>query len=111
MKTVFLPICLSIALAVSLFAAEQNTAPGAPKPKTSETPAPAEANSKPSADPSVIMLKNKSSFQVDAAARNPFWPIGFKPKSRIGGAGDADGEVPPSAFLVTSITLDGATHF
>lgn len=111
MKTVLFPICFSIALTVSPFAAERNPAPAAPKPKANETPAPAEANPKPSGDASAIMLKNKSSFQVDAVARNPFWPIGFKPKSRIGGAGDADGEVPPSAFLVTSITLDGATRF
>ena len=111
MKTVLLPICLSIALTVSLFGAEQNAAPAAPKPKAAETPAPAEANPKPSSDASAITVKNKSSFQIDAGARNPFWPIGFKPKARIGGAGDADGEVPPSAFLVTSITLDGATRF
>ena len=111
MKTFLLPICLSVSLAGSLFAAQQKTASAAPDSKPAESPAATEAGTKPTGDAPVITVKNKSSFQIDATARNPFWPIGFKPRARIGGSGDADGEVPPSAFLVTSITIDGTTHF
>jgi len=114
MKTFLLPICLSISLAGLSFAAGHHPGPANASPKPAESPAPADASTKPAGDAAMITLKNKSSFQVDAAARNPFWPIGWKPTARVaGGAGGGSdqGEVPPGAFLVTSITLDGATHF
>ena len=112
MKIFLLPICLSLSLTASLFASQQKAAPAVSDTTSAEAAATAEASPKPGAEASAITLKNKSSFQIDATARNPFWPIGFKPKAHIGGgAGDADGEVPPTAFVVTSITIDGATHF
>ena len=114
MKTILLPIYLSISLTGSLFAAEQKTAPAAPKTKANESSAPAETASKPpdDANATAITIKNKSSFQTDAVSRSPFWPIGWKPTGHVANGGSSDqGEVPPGSFLVTSITLDGATRF
>ena len=63
--------------------------------------------------PAPIAIKNKSSFNLDAGTRNPFSPIGWKPTGRVasGSGGTSQGEVPPGAFVVSTITLDGATHF
>lgn len=64
--------------------------------------------------PMKIELKNKSSFKMDPTSRNPFWPIGWKPAAKLSGSGnpaDQAGEIPPSAFVVSSITLDPAAHF
>jgi hypothetical protein len=64
-------------------------------------------------EPAKIEVKNKSSFRMDASTRNPFWPIGWKPSAKLSGGGGADqaGDIPASAFVVSSITLDQATHF
>jgi hypothetical protein len=105
-------ICLSMLASPVLFAADEKAAPPARArtKSTQQTPAP-DAKNKPSEESSGIAVKNKSSFEVEAGTRNPFWPIGFKPKARIGGAGDSEGAVPASAFLVSTITLDTATRF
>jgi len=94
-----------------LHGADEKSARVPPKAKSAAETAPADAKNKPSEESAPITVKNKSSFNVDAATRNPFWPIGFRPKGHIAGAGDAHGEVPAGAFLVSTITLDGATHF
>jgi hypothetical protein len=64
-------------------------------------------------EPAKIELKNKSSFTMDAGSRNPFWPIGWKPAiAKISGSsGDQAGEIPVTAFVVSTITLDQGTHF
>src|SRR5438270_13536833 len=62
-------------------------------------------------EPVAITVKNKSSFNIDAGTRSPFWPISWKPTGRVASGGTDQGEVPPGAFLVSTITLDGATHF
>jgi hypothetical protein len=64
-------------------------------------------------EPAKIEVKNKSSFRMDASSRNPFWPIGWKPAAKLAGGSGADqsGDIPPSAFVVSSITLDQAAHF
>ncbi len=63
--------------------------------------------------PAAVAIKHKSSFNLDAGTRNPFSPIGWKPTGRVasGRGGTSQGEVPPGAFVVSTITLDGATHF
>ena len=65
--------------------------------------------------PAPIAIKNKSSFNLDAGTRNPFSPIGWKATGRVasgsGSGGTSQGEVPPGAIVVSTITLDGATHF
>ncbi len=60
------------------------------------------------ADAPLIEEKNQSHFTMEENARNPFWPIGWKPAR---GADQAGPEIPPSAFLVSSITLDPAARF
>ena len=63
--------------------------------------------------PVTIELKNKSSFTMDASGRNPFWPIGWKPVARVqNNATEHTGpDILPSAFVVTSITLDQGARF
>ena|ERR1700720_1959368 len=66
-------------------------------------------------EPAPIALKKKSSFNIDAGTRSPFWPISWKPAGRVAGSGsggtDQQGAVPPGAFLVSTITFDGGTRF
>ena len=104
---------MSIFAASFLLAAAEKAAPAALKNKPDEQPPPAEVK-KPIEDATPISVKNKSSFNVDAATRSPFWPISWKPAARVANANEAggdQGDVPPGAFLVSTITLDGATHF
>jgi hypothetical protein len=64
--------------------------------------------------PPAIELKNKSSFTVDASGRNPFWPIGWKPVAHVQNSTTPEHTGPdilPSAFVVSSITLDNGTRF
>jgi len=91
-----------------LLAADVNTAPVAVKTKPGEA-APAVDKNKPVAE--AVILKNKSEFKMDAATRNPFWPIGYKPAGKVATGGSEQGEVPPGAFVVSSITLDGTAKF
>ena len=63
-------------------------------------------------EPPAIAVKNKSSFKVDAGTRSPFWPISWKPTGKVAASGGTDqGEVPPGAFLVSTITFDGTARF
>lgn len=117
MKKILTFISMLILAAPLLLAAGEKKAPVAPKtdkPAEQASPAPAaEESKKPAEEPTTtIVLKNKSSFGVDPVTRSPFWPISWKPTGKVASAGGTDeGAVPPGAFLVTSITLDGATHF
>jgi hypothetical protein len=59
-----------------------------------------------------IELKNKSSFTMDASGRNPFWPIGWKPVARVQNNTEHTGpDILPSAFVVSSITMDQGARF
>src|SRR5713101_7690143 len=98
MNKFFSLICMSILAAPALLADDEKPAPIELKNKSTEEPAP-------------IVLKNKSSFQVDAGTRSPFWPISWKPTGKVATGGTDQGEVPPGAFLVSTITLDGAARF
>ena len=73
--------------------------------------APAAATPKKQDDSVIIALKTKSTFTMDAGTRSPFWPISWKPTGKVASGGTDQGEVPPGAFLVSTITLDGATRF
>jgi len=55
-----------------------------------------------------IELKTKSSFSMEANDRNPFWPIGFKPLTKVSKTDQGGGDVQSAAFLVSSITLGQA---
>lgn len=60
----------------------------------------------------LIELKNKSAFAMDASGRNPFWPIGWKPAVRTQTTTEHTGpDILPSAFVVSSITLDQGARF
>jgi hypothetical protein len=60
-----------------------------------------------------IELKHKSSFNVEAGERNPFWPIGWKPAPKVAttGAEHTGPAIPPSSFVVSSIVLDPKAHY
>ena len=59
----------------------------------------------------VVELKNKSSFQMESNSRNPFWPIGWK-NGEIVRFGRALGpEIPQTAFVVSSITIEQTNRF
>src|ERR1700726_104025 len=62
-------------------------------------------------EPVTIVVKNKSSFKIDAGTRSPFWPISWKPTGKVASGGTDQGEVPPGAFVVSTITLDGTARF
>jgi hypothetical protein len=62
--------------------------------------------------PVQIELKNKSAFTMDASGRNPFWPIGWKPVARAQTTAEHSGpDIMPTAFVVSSITLDQGARF
>ena len=63
------------------------------------------------AEPMKIELKNRSSFEMDPGSRNPFWPIGWKPARTSGVGGGPASDIPSSAFVVSTITLDQGAHF
>jgi hypothetical protein len=104
-------VSLSIFATPILMAADEKPAPVAPKAKPAEQTAAAEPKNKLGDQAAAIVLKNKSSFHVDVGIRSPFWPIGWKPTGRVASGGTDQGEVPPGAFLVSSITVDGSTRF
>jgi hypothetical protein len=91
MKTLLALLTLS---ALSLVSVRAEDAPAAP------------------ATPVTIELKNKSSFTMDGSGRNPFWPIGWKPVVRTQTTTEHTGpDILPSAFVVSSITLDRGARF
>lgn len=59
----------------------------------------------------IIELKNKSAFTMDASGRNPFWPIGWKPVARVQTTEQSGPDILPSAFVVSSITLDHGARY
>jgi hypothetical protein len=61
------------------------------------------------ADAPLIDEKRRSTFEMEASGRNPFWPIGWKPAAA--GAAQSGPDIPATAFLVSSITLDQDARF
>ena len=61
--------------------------------------------------PAAIELKNKSAFTMEASGRNPFWPIGWKPVARASTNEHSGPEIQPTAFVVSSITVDKGGRF
>jgi hypothetical protein len=63
-------------------------------------------------DHPAVAIRNKSAFQMDGGGRNPFWPIGYKPTAQLSNtSGHSAFNVPLSAFVLTSITLEQGTRF
>jgi hypothetical protein len=114
MNKIFAILCLSILACPALLAADAKptpTAPAAPKSKPAEESVPVEPKNKSAEEASPIVVKNKSSFKIDAGTRSPFWPISWKPTGKVASGGTDQGEVPAGAFVVSTITLDGAARF
>jgi hypothetical protein len=65
------------------------------------------------AEPPTVALKNKSAFQVESSSRNPFWPIGWKPAAKLADTGTDRGgaDIPQTAFVVSSITIEKGTRY
>jgi hypothetical protein len=103
-------VWMSILAAPALLAAGGSSPAPAAKDKPAEETAAAASKNKPD-EAAVITVKNKSSFSLDAGTRSPFWPISWKPAGKVATGGTDQGEVPPGAFIVTTITLDGAARF
>ena len=74
--------------------------------RAESVPAEAAEASAPPAE-STIVLKHRSSFVLDESGRSPFWPIGWKPATANGtDTKSYTTEISPSAFTVTSITVE-----
>ena len=60
-----------------------------------------------------LETKNKSSFKMEGNTRNPFWPIGWKPTAKLSESGTdhAGPEIPVTAFVLSSITLEQGGRF
>src|SRR5256885_12713574 len=111
MKKFFSLICMSILAAPALLAADTKPASATLKSQPGDDSAPIELKNKSAEEASPIALKNKSAFNADAGTRSPFWPISWKPTGKVASGGSDQGEVPAGAFVVSTITLDGAAHF
>ena len=65
--------------------------------------------------PPALELKSKSSFVLQENARNPFWPIGWRPAAKQASATTSTepsgAEILPNAFVVSSIVLDPRAKF
>ncbi len=101
MKKIIILVSMSILVAFGAMGADK------PAAKPIEKPA-----DKP-VGPVKIETKKKSSFAMDMEARNPFWPIGWKPKGKLSASSVDQGgaDIPASAFVVSTITLDQGTRF
>jgi len=115
MKTIMVILTFS---ALSLHGLRAEAAPPAAKgtPVDKDALASAKDASVGKDAPVAIELKNKSSFKMDASGRNPFWPIGWKPVAHVQNNNNnttehSGADIPPSAFIVSSITLDKGTRF
>jgi len=110
MRTSILFVALLI-VAARIQAADPAPPKHAAPPKTGQ-PANTDTAAKVESAPK-LEVKNKSTFNVAAVSRSPFWPIGWKPVAKIStGQGDQAGpEIPQSAFAVSSITLGAGGHF
>jgi hypothetical protein len=106
-------ICMSIFAAPALHGADEKAAPVPLKTKAAGPAPSADAKNKSPEEGAAVVLKTKSAFTADASMRNPFWPISYKPTGHVagGGGGTDQGEVPPGAFVVSSITLDERGRF
>ena len=56
-----------------------------------------------------LEIKNKSSFKM--GERNPFWPIGSKPAVTTNADTEHGSDIPESAFMLSSITIEKGARF
>jgi hypothetical protein len=116
MKRPIFSFALIALVATAAFAetekATKQVATPAPSPAANAAPSPA-ASAAPKKETPAIELKTKSVFAMEVNARNPFWPIGWRPTAKIADsqAEHAGGDISPSAFSVSSITIENNTRF
>jgi len=114
MKTILVILTFS-ALALHGLRAEDAPPVAKGTPVDKDALAPAKDASVAKDAPVAIELKNKSSFTMDASGRNPFWPIGWKPVAHVQNNNNttehSGTDIPSSAFVLSSITLDQGTRF
>ena len=61
-----------------------------------------------------IVRVGLGTYQMEGDNRNPFWPNRWKPPEQVNtnaAAEHAAGDIPPTAFMVSSIALDSKTRF
>jgi hypothetical protein len=63
------------------------------------------------ADAAATKSPSKSAFTMDASGRNPFWPIGWKPATKINTTQHVGPEIQTSTFVVSSITYDNGGRY
>lgn len=103
-RLIFLTLSILMALPCAQAEPEKKNATPVP-PKTAATAT--------VPDVPAIELKNRSSFEMEGNSRNPFWPIGWKPAAKLADAGAdrAGPDIPLTAFVVSSITIEQGTKF
>ena len=109
MKKLTCTLLLSLAT-WQVAAAQDSTAGAAP---ASDTSADAFSSSAGKPNPA-IELKNKSSFVLEPSSRNPFWPIGWKPATKVTTnttERQAGPDISANAFVVSSIILGQGSSF
>jgi hypothetical protein len=57
-----------------------------------------------------VEIKHVSSFKLQGD-RNPFWPIGWRPSTAGSSSTQATGELPATAFVVSSIAIEKNGRF
>ena len=58
-----------------------------------------------------LQVKNQSAFTLQGNRRNPFWPIGWKPAAPQATDSQADAQLSPNAFMVSSIAMQAGGRF
>ncbi len=91
--------------AIALLALGYARAETAPTNETTKATSPGETPQ--------LEVKSKSSFAMDESGRNPFWPVGWRPANKVATSTPehAAADVSPTAFSVTSITVDTGGRF
>jgi hypothetical protein len=113
MKKLAFLIIPVLAVVGGVHAAAAPALPAKDKPQATAAPAALSENKLQPPELPKIELKNKSSFEMEGNNRNPFWPIGWKPSAKLGDAAveHAGPDIPVSAFVVSSITIERGTKF
>jgi hypothetical protein len=109
------PILFALGLiAFGMHSLEAETEKKAAATASTSAPALAKTSASKPVQPVAIELKNKSAFEMEANGRSPFWPIGWKPAPKLAESGADRGggaEIPVTAFVISSITIEQGTKF
>ncbi|MEY2546707.1 MAG: hypothetical protein QOG48_1824 [Verrucomicrobiota bacterium] len=107
MKPLIFSLTFVVLVCTGALAETEKAKAPAPKPSPAASVAPKE-------ETAPIELKTKSVFAMEENSRNPFWPIGWKPAAKMADGQvehAGSGDIPPTAFIVTSITIENGAKF